>query len=84
MSIRPVFRVASAGLDPRDERLIEIVFEHSQYNRYDFRMIGGSTPIAPTSSSRIPATRPARRPGGARLVSAADSECQRGARAEAR
>lgn len=39
MSIRPVFRVASAGLDPRDVRLIEIVFQHSQYNRYDFLML---------------------------------------------
>ena len=40
MSIRPVFRVASAGLDPRDARLIGIVFQHSQYNKYDFRMLG--------------------------------------------
>lgn len=39
MSIRPVFRVASAGLDPRDLRLIEIVFRHSQYNKYDFQML---------------------------------------------
>ena len=39
MSIRPVFRVASAGLDPRDVRLIEIVFQHSQYNKYDFQML---------------------------------------------
>lgn len=41
MSIRPVFRVASAGLDPRDVRLIGIVFQHSQYNKYDFRMLDG-------------------------------------------
>lgn len=41
MSKRPVYRVASAGLDPRDVRLIEIVFRHSQYNRYDFRVIDG-------------------------------------------
>ena len=40
MSVRPVFRVASAGLDPRDVRLIGIVFQHSQYNKYDFRMLG--------------------------------------------
>jgi two-component system chemotaxis response regulator CheY len=39
MSTRPVFRVASAGLDPRDVRLIGIVFQHSQYNKYDFRML---------------------------------------------
>jgi CheY-like chemotaxis protein len=37
--MRPVFRVASAGLDPRDVRLIGIVFQHSQYNKYDFRML---------------------------------------------
>ena len=36
MSSRPVYRVAAAGLDPRDVRLIEIVFKHSQYNRFDF------------------------------------------------
>ena len=39
MSPRPVFRIASAGLDPRDVRLIEIVFQHSQYNKYDFQML---------------------------------------------
>jgi len=36
MESRPVYRVAAAGLDPRDVRLIEIVFKHSQYNRYEF------------------------------------------------
>lgn len=36
MESRPIFRVAAAGLDPRDVRLIEIVFKHSQYNRYEF------------------------------------------------
>ena len=41
MSMRPVFRVASAGLDPRDVRLIEIVFQHSQYNCYDFGLVDG-------------------------------------------
>ena len=41
MSMRPVFRVASAGLDPRDVRLIGIVFQHSQYNKYDFQMLDG-------------------------------------------
>lgn len=37
MESRPEYRVAAAGLDPRDVRLIEIVFKHSQYNRYAFR-----------------------------------------------
>ncbi len=37
METRPVYRVAAAGLDPRDVRLIEIVFKHSQYNRFEFR-----------------------------------------------
>jgi len=36
MPSRPVYRVGAAGLDPRDWRLIEIVFKHSQYNRYEF------------------------------------------------
>ena len=36
MPSRPVYRVAAAGLDPRDLRLIEIVFKHSQYNRFEF------------------------------------------------
>ncbi|ODS98080.1 MAG: hypothetical protein ABS56_07295 [Lautropia sp. SCN 69-89] len=36
MPSRPVYRVAAAGLDPRDVRLIEIVFKHSQYNRFEF------------------------------------------------
>lgn len=38
MGDKPVFRVGAAGLDPRDWRLIEIVFRHSQYNRYEFRL----------------------------------------------
>lgn len=33
---KPLYRVATAGLDPRDARLIEIVFRHSQYNRHAF------------------------------------------------
>lgn len=33
---RPLYRVATAGLDPRDVRLIEIIFRHSQYNRYSY------------------------------------------------
>lgn len=36
MPSKPVYRVAAAGLDPRDVRLIEIVFKHSQYNRFEF------------------------------------------------
>ncbi len=36
METRPMYRVGAAGLDPRDWRLVEIVFKHSQYNRYEF------------------------------------------------
>ena len=39
MDSKPVFRVGAAGLDPRDWRLIEIVFKHSQYNKFEFRLI---------------------------------------------
>ncbi|MEZ5726839.1 MAG: response regulator [Burkholderiaceae bacterium] len=39
MSDKPLYRVAAAGLDPRDERLIEIVFKHSQYNRFEFVLV---------------------------------------------
>ncbi len=42
--MRPVFRVAAAGLDERDVRLIEIVFKHSQYNRYDFQLLARPDP----------------------------------------
>lgn len=45
MSIRPVFRVAVAGLDERDVRLIEIVFKHSQYNRFDFQLLPQPDPL---------------------------------------
>ena len=41
---RPVYRIAAAGLDPRDVRLIEIVFKHSQYNRFEFVLDDGSDP----------------------------------------
>lgn len=41
---KPLFRVAVAGLDPRDARLIEIVFKHSQYNRYEFRLVPSEHP----------------------------------------
>jgi CheY-like chemotaxis protein len=39
ISNKPRFRVAVAGLDLRDVRLIEIVFKHSQYNRYEFVLV---------------------------------------------
>lgn len=41
---RPVYRIATAGLDPRDVRLIEIVFKHSQYNRFEFVLDDGTDP----------------------------------------
>ena len=43
---RPVYRIAAAGLDPRDVRLIEIVFKHSQYNRFEFVLEEGADPHA--------------------------------------
>ncbi len=46
MDIKPVYRVGAAGLDPRDWRLIEIVFKHSQYNRYEFQLVQD---VAPSS-----------------------------------
>lgn len=46
MSNKPVYRVGAAGLDPRDWRLIEIVFKHSQYNKFEFVL---STEIDPAS-----------------------------------
>ncbi len=46
MDSRPEYRVAAAGLDPRDVRLIEIVFKHSQYNRYAFRFEAKPDPLA--------------------------------------
>lgn len=46
MESRPEYRVAAAGLDPRDVRLIEIVFKHSQYNRYAFRFEPRPDPLA--------------------------------------
>jgi len=45
MESRPEYRVAAAGLDPRDVRLIEIVFKHSQYNRYAFRFEAKPDPL---------------------------------------
>ncbi len=38
MGDKPVFRVGVAGLDARELRLMGIVFRHSQYNRYEFRL----------------------------------------------
>ena len=38
MEDKPLFRVGAAGLDPRDSRLIEIVFKHSQYNKYEYQL----------------------------------------------
>jgi CheY-like chemotaxis protein len=37
MNGKPIFRVGVYGLELRDVRLIEIVFKHSQYNKYEFR-----------------------------------------------
>ena len=41
MDDKPLFRIGVAGLDPRDIRLIEIVFRHSQYNPYAYRLASG-------------------------------------------
>ncbi|MEZ5661066.1 MAG: response regulator [Burkholderiaceae bacterium] len=39
---KPVYRVAIAGLEARDARLIEIVFRHSRYNRVSFELVQAS------------------------------------------
>jgi CheY-like chemotaxis protein len=44
MPDKPRFRVGAAGLDPRDCRLIEIVFRHSSYNRYAFGLMPAPRP----------------------------------------
>jgi CheY-like chemotaxis protein len=44
MQDKPQFRVGTAGLDPRDCRLIEIVFRHSQYNRFLYRLVATPQP----------------------------------------
>ncbi len=44
MNTKQQFRVAVAGLDMRDVRLIEIVFKHSQYNRYEFVLVSECAP----------------------------------------
>ncbi len=44
MQSKPRFRVAVAGMDLRDVRLIEIVFKHSQYNRYEFVLVNSIAP----------------------------------------
>ncbi|MBU6271639.1 MAG: response regulator [Betaproteobacteria bacterium] len=46
MQDKPQFRVGTAGLDPRDCRLIEIVFRHSQYNRFGYRLVPAAQPGA--------------------------------------
>lgn len=38
-SEKPLYRVAIAGLEARDARLIEIVFRHSRYNRVGFELV---------------------------------------------
>ena len=44
MTVKQSFKVAVAGLDIRDVRLIEIVFKHSQYNRYEFKLVNQISP----------------------------------------
>jgi CheY-like chemotaxis protein len=39
MESKPRYKVGVAGLELRDIRLIEIVFRHSQYNRYEFELV---------------------------------------------
>jgi CheY-like chemotaxis protein len=39
MESKPRYKVGVAGLELRDTRLIEIVFRHSQYNRYEFELV---------------------------------------------
>jgi CheY-like chemotaxis protein len=41
MANKRVYKVTTAGLDVRDVRLIEIVFKHSQYNKYEFALVTG-------------------------------------------
>ncbi len=41
MANKRVYKVTTAGLDVRDVRLIEIVFKHSQYNKYEFSLVTG-------------------------------------------
>jgi CheY-like chemotaxis protein len=46
MSDKPRYRVGVAGLDPRETRLIEIVFRHSRYNRHAFELVIDALPGA--------------------------------------
>ena len=39
MTSKKIYQVTTAGLDVRDVRLIEIVFKHSQYNKYEFLLV---------------------------------------------
>jgi CheY-like chemotaxis protein len=41
MANKRIYKVTTAGLDVRDMRLIEIVFKHSQYNKYEFALVPG-------------------------------------------
>jgi CheY-like chemotaxis protein len=41
MTSKRIYKVTTAGLDVRDVRLIEIVFKHSQYNKYEFALVPG-------------------------------------------
>jgi CheY-like chemotaxis protein len=41
MTSKRIYKVTTAGLDLRDVRLIEIVFKHSQYNKYEFQLVPG-------------------------------------------
>ncbi len=72
MSIRPVFRVAVAGLDDRDVRLIEIVFKHSQYNRFDFQLLSQPDPACTDVLIVNPAT-----PSGLDALTALRSQSRR-------
>lgn len=40
MTEKPEYRVATAGLEAREVRLIGIIFRHSRYNRHAFSLIG--------------------------------------------
>ena len=57
MSDKPVITVGTAGLAPRDRRLIEIVFDHGKSNRYRFRL-AGEDPAEPVDLLIADATDP--------------------------
>jgi CheY-like chemotaxis protein len=72
MSDKPRHRVGVAGLDPRETRLIEIVFRHSRYNRHAFELVTDALPgavdlliasaVEPAGQRAIAAARAAARP----------------------